>query len=115
VKLEGRFPNVAIDPTQPPGVTFRVTDRNGPVYTVTIPGGLWQLVPPAGTRWEFSDEGGEPAGFKLKLQARDVDLSAADLSGVNVEIAIPEPGGFSVTTAQRNRPCKNNGRTLVCR
>ncbi len=132
LRLDARFPLVSIDPTENPGVTFTVTDRNGLTYEVTIPGALWQLIEPIGTRWEFVDDaggiggvrkvsikqfkqGGAPAGYKIKLYARDVDLSAADLPGVNLLISIPPPGGFAVTTAQRNRTCKVGGHSLSCR
>lgn len=132
LRLEGRFPFVAIDPTAVPGVTFTVTDRNGPIYQVTIPNAQWQLVAPIGTRWEFLDpaggiggvrkasikqfsQAGEPAGYKIKLFAKNVDLSAADLPGVNLLISIPPPGGFSQTTAQRNRTCKVGAHSFACR
>jgi len=132
VKIEALFPNLTIDPTATPGVTFTVTDRNGVVYEVTIPDHLWQLFDPIGTRWEFADrtggingvtkasikqfkQGGEPAGYKIKLIAKDVDLSAADLPAVNLLISIPPPGGFVVSTAQRNRTCHVGGHSLSCK
>lgn len=132
LRLDARFPLVEIDPTQNPGVTFTVTDRNGPIYEVTIPGALWQLGIPIGTRWDFDDPSGgisgvtqarisrfnkgpEPAGYKIKLAVRGADLSEADLPGINVTVSIPKPGGSATTSAQRNRLCKISGSALSCK
>jgi hypothetical protein len=124
--------NGLIDPTDDHGVTFTITDRNGPIYQVTIPGALWQLGDPIGSRWDFADPIGGIGGvrkasiklidavngeatYKIQLAAKNVNLSAADLPGVDLLISIPSADGFTTLRAQRNRTCKVNSRTFSCK
>ena len=53
--------------------------------------------------------------YKIKLEARNIDLGGADLPGINVLIATPPPDGSPLRTAQRNRTCKRSGQNLTCK
>ena len=127
--LKAAFPHPPIDPTVY-DATFTVTDQNGTVYSVSIPGSSWEVLKP-GAKWQYKDPlgsiggvrkatikeykvGGAPVGFKLKLKAKSVDLSAADLPSVNVVFsAANTTGGLSI--GERNLPCKVRPKGLNCR
>jgi hypothetical protein len=132
VKIGARIGSLPIDPTESPGVTFTILDRDGPVYAVTIPATFWQLLEPIGTRWRYEDDlggiggvrkaeikqlkqGGDPAGYKISLLAKDVSLADLDIPAVNLDITFPQIGGFATVTAQRNRTCKVGSRTYTCK
>ncbi len=135
VRIQATFPRpflaIALDPTLGDGVTVDVTDRNGGVFSVTIPPERWQIQPPIGNRWDYKDEGGvlngvrkarlkrilkkqQLTGYKLQLEARDIDLSAADFPGVTLTITIPGiPSG--VFQAQSHRTCRGTAPKMECR
>ena len=129
IVLKGGFPHPAIDPSVG-GATFTATDRNGTIYTATIPAGSWQVVKP-GAKWQYKDplgtnagvvkasirefkSSGIPSGFRIKLKAKNVDLSAADLPTVNVVFSISNnpPGASSI--GMRNAPCTVRTKGLTC-
>lgn len=124
--------DVTLDPRLEAGMTLALTDRNGLVYTVSIPGMLWQLQPPIGSRWTYVDKGGVLAGvrkasikrvgkagvatgYAVDVQARGVDLSAADFPGMNLTMAIARPGSDQPQRAQRSRTCRVKGAKLTCK
>jgi hypothetical protein len=134
VPIERPFPtvDVVLDPGLEAGMTLSLTDRNGLVYTVTIPGMLWQLQPPIGSRWTYVDKGGVIAGvrkarikrlgkagaatgYEVDLQARGVDFAAADFPGMDVRIAIARPDSDQPQRAQRSRTCRVMGTKLTCK
>lgn len=132
LKVQATFANAGIDPTDAAGFSLTIGDRLGPIYAVTIPGNLWQLGQPLGTKWTYTNEfgtiggvrkaqikafksDGQIAGFKVKLQAKDVNLSAAGYPAVNLTMDIANDGTFGSTFAQRNRVCRATTKTLNCR
>lgn len=132
IERPNEFDDVVLDPRLEAGMTLSLTDRNGLVYTVTIPGMLWQLQPPIGSRWTYVDKGGVVAGvrkasikrvgkagvatgYAVDLQARGVDLSAADFPGMTLKIAIARPESDQPQRAQLSRTCRVKGTKLTCK
>ena len=123
-------PDIAIDPTAAP-TTIALTDRNGTVFSVTIPPERWQLQPPLGARWQYTDKLGTIAGvrkilvkrivdddvatgFRIDLDAKDVDVSAADFPSLTAHVTIPASDGGGPLVAERSRTCRVKGGKLAC-
>jgi hypothetical protein len=126
-----------IDPTGTEGARFTVTSHDGVVFSAFLPGPTWQLQPPIGERWTYSDPGGSiagirkvriklkhkkgvPIGYDVKLGAEGVVPAFDRIPSVNIvfEFArgLPqtEPGPRQ---AQRSRVCvtRADSSKLDCR
>ncbi len=129
-------PDVRIDPAADPGLTVTVSDRDGVVYTVTIPDVRWQLQPPLGSRWTYADQNGVlngvrkarvkrlvkkgvTHGYDVDLQAAGVDLSAADRASLTVNVTAPVfvdvLGVDDLFEWQGTRTCKGTYPKLTCK
>jgi hypothetical protein len=126
-----------IDPASDPGLRITVSDRDGVVYDATIPQVRWQLQPPIGSRWTYADKGGvlngvqkasvtrfskkagTVLGYDVDLQARDVDLSAADHASLTVNLTArnlsDDFGVDQVFKWQGTRTCRGTYPKLVCK
>lgn len=124
-------PGVTIDPTADP-TTIALTDRDGTVFSVTIPPERWQLQPPLGSRWDYKDKLGTIAGvrkivvkrvvdddvvtgYRIDLAAKDVDLAAADFPSVTVHVTAPAADAGPPLHAERNRTCRVKKTKLDCK
>jgi hypothetical protein len=128
LNLKATFPHPLIDPTVG-GATFTVTDQNGTIYSVTIPAGSWQVRKP-GAKWQYKDAtgslggvrkvsinehtgGSRAPGYTIKLKAKDVSLSGADLPSVNLIISLSNAAS-GTSIGQRNASCRIKPKGLTC-
>ena len=122
-----------LDPTIGNGASFLVTHRDGTLFTARIPPDRWQLQPPLGERFDYTDPGGVIAGIRkarIKLLRKrgvavgyDVRVDARGLApigslvGANLSITAPielSDGTIVNLTGQRNRICRVRGTTIKC-
>jgi hypothetical protein len=135
IRIQATFPipvgATALDPVRGDGLTVTLTDRDGPVFDVTIPPERWHVQRPAGHRWDYRNADGmlsgvrtarlkrvlkarRVIGYALDLEAKGVDLSAADFPGITLTLTLPGlPTG--VFSAQQHRTCRATASTLDCR
>jgi hypothetical protein len=130
IKVQGHMLRVPhIDPNVGAGVTIAVRDHTGPMYTVTIPAGAWEVR--GFGSWRYQDKsaalngvrtatiklGPSPdgGGYAVKLKAKGLDLSAATYPAVDLVITAPNEGGTATVTAKSNRTCKVGTKTLKCK
>jgi hypothetical protein len=126
-----------IDPASAPGLGITVSDRDGVVYDVTIPGVRWQLQPPIGSRWTYADKAGvlngvrkakvkhfskkagTVQGYLVELEAQGVDLAAADHASLTANVTaryfVDDLGLTDVAKWQGTRTCRGTYPKLVCR
>jgi hypothetical protein len=126
VTLRGKFGHPPLDPSVG-GATFTVTDRNGTIYSVTIPASSW-IVKSPGAKWLYKDQLGtiggvrrasitqidQGGGFKFSVKAKDVTLGATNLPSVNLVLDASD-GGSGRTIAMQNATCKSKTKSKSCR
>jgi hypothetical protein len=127
--IKGRYAYPPLDPTVG-GATFTAYDKDGVVYTVTIPAGSWEVRTP-GRKWRYKDDlgtmngvrkaeisetrhNGTANGYRVNLSATDVALGGANLPAIDLRVAASNPSG-GTEVAAGSTICRVNARRASCK